>query len=376
MVARRADDEITILNKIIIFLICIEVMSSSGRPTNNDKLQLYYAFTAFPFEGALEERRDNGLDNPISELGFMEFNSEDMVYMIYQFEKCPDTGKIHQQGYIEFHEPVCILDILEAYPHTNGMHLSPKRKSRESCRDYCKKEDTRLSEIKCVLRFLPYGPQQFGHFAISGKQGTRTDILNIKKKTMEGFTIAQIGEEYPEIYKPQNVQMFNNIKLYSDFDSKFYEKQCYWIHGNGGSGKSSFVREYCEEHKISLFVMPPNVAWADGYSGQEAVLFEEPNEAHINVEHLLRVTDNYPMLYQIKGSHVKFAPKYVFITSNYDPYDFYDISDPSHPHYLPLERRLNIMDLDNDSLLADLSITQPLPHKHISNVSRWKAKNK
>jgi len=83
------------------------------------------------------------------------------TYHVFQEEKCPDTGRTHYQGYIEFtkklrHGAIKKLD--------KDMHFGaryPKSTSAQAAA-YCKKDDSRMD-----------GPWEYGDIS---RPGTRTDV--------------------------------------------------------------------------------------------------------------------------------------------------------------------------------------------------------
>lgn len=63
-------------------------------------------------------------------------------YGIWQVEECPDTGKLHVQGYFEWRSPVRLAAAKRAIGDPQA-HLEARRGSREQARDYCSKEESR-----------------------------------------------------------------------------------------------------------------------------------------------------------------------------------------------------------------------------------------
>lgn len=79
--------------------------------------------------------------------------------------------------------------------------------------------------------------------------------------------------------------------------------------------------------------------WWCGYLGNEHVVIDEFRGV-IDVAHLLRWLDRYPVLVEIKGSSVVLKAKTIWITSNLDPRLWYpDIDQETLDALL---RRLNI----------------------------------
>lgn len=64
-------------------------------------------------------------------------------YIIQQREKCPESGKIHIQGYAEFVSPVR-FSVLQKH-FGEKCHCEPRKGTQEEAINYCKKEDSRVT---------------------------------------------------------------------------------------------------------------------------------------------------------------------------------------------------------------------------------------
>ena len=54
----------------------------------------------------------------------LEFPEDDVRYAIWQTEKCPETGRLHYQGYLELAKPMRIVAVKNLLPQLEGAHLS------------------------------------------------------------------------------------------------------------------------------------------------------------------------------------------------------------------------------------------------------------
>lgn len=109
---------------------------------------------------------------------------------------------------------------------------------------------------------------------------------------------------------------------------------CYW--GKTGTGKS---RRAWNEAGGSAYPKDPRSKFWDGYRGQENVVMDE-FRGGIDVAHLLRWFDRYPVNVEVKGSSVSLSAKRIWITSNLDPRKWY--SELDEDTLGALLRRLNI----------------------------------
>lgn len=116
------------------------------------------------------------------------------------------------------------------------------------------------------------------------------------------------------------------------------EKQVFVYWGPTGVGKSRRVWELAG---LDAYPKIPTMKFWDGYKPEshENVVFEE-FDGQIDITHLLRWFDRYPVLVETKGSGVVLKCKKIYITSNIDPREWY--SNKPQAQVDALMRRLNI----------------------------------
>lgn len=114
------------------------------------------------------------------------------------------------------------------------------------------------------------------------------------------------------------------------------ERVCHVFWGTTGTGKS---RRAWEEASFDAYAKDPRTKFWDGYQGEEHVVIDE-FRGGIDIAHLLRWLDRYPVRVEIKGSSRPLAAKTIWITSNLDPRYWYPEIDEETRS--ALMRRLNI----------------------------------
>lgn len=112
---------------------------------------------------------------------------------------------------------------------------------------------------------------------------------------------------------------------------------CYW--GPTGTGKS---RRAWDEATFDAYPKDPRTKFWDGYRGHRNVVLDEFRGA-IDIAHLLRWMDRYPVIVEVKGSSVVLEAEKIWITSNLHPRDWYKELD--YPTYQALERRMEIVEM-------------------------------
>jgi len=113
-------------------------------------------------------------------------------------------------------------------------------------------------------------------------------------------------------------------------------RTCYVFWGRTATGKS--MRAW-EEAGMDAFAKDPRTKWWDGYSSEKNVVIDE-FRGSIDVSHLLRWLDRYPVRVEIKGCSLPFCAEKIWITSNVDPRLWYCELDVETLN--ALLRRLNI----------------------------------
>lgn len=108
------------------------------------------------------------------------WNDKDSNYIVYQREKCPKSGKLHWQGYVEF-KSKCSINKLHKMIG-NKCHVEVRGGTNKQASDYCKKEDTRVGE------FIEYG--------VLKMQGRRSDLDSIWECIEDGMTSKEILHEH------------------------------------------------------------------------------------------------------------------------------------------------------------------------------------
>lgn len=114
------------------------------------------------------------------------------------------------------------------------------------------------------------------------------------------------------------------------------ERTCFVFWGETGTGKS---RRAWEEAGLEAYPKDPRTKFWCGYQGQEHVVIDE-FRGGIDISHVLRWLDRYPVIVEIKGSSTVLRCRTIWITSNVCPQLWYPEADGSS--IAALMRRLNI----------------------------------
>ena len=254
------------------------------------------------------------------------------IYGIYQREVCPDTGKEHLQGYLEFKQPTRLSKLKK---FDSQVHWESRKGTRDQARDYCRKEDTRKPDTD---------PIEFGEWRKAGK---RNDIHDMAADIKDnGLKFTQVCEAYPDLV----IKYHKGIHALIQGLQTAYKPEAlrgYWIYGAPGVGKSRYVHENYPE----LYTKAQN-KWFDGYEGQSVILLDDFDQQGKCLSHYLKKwTDRYPVTGEVKGGTVNLRHDMFIITSNYTIQQLFS-EDP--PLAAALNRRFKVIEMTPDQPLLKM----------------------
>lgn len=245
---------------------------------------------------------------------------EKIQYIAFAEETCPTTGRKHYQTWAYAATAMRLTGWKKVFP---GDHIEQMRGTFAQNDKYCSKE----GELTC-----------FGEKPM--ENGKKRSLEALVCEVTEG---AQQGKPLPEIimegdHKATFVQYHNgiskihamavNYKL-SKIDKDFAPEVIY-VHGEPGSGKSRWVRE--QDPDVYDVPQDDSYKWKDGYSGQEAVVYENVSVANVkSPERLLKEIDRYFIQVPIKGGFTGWRPKRIYITTVFQLQHFADQAGFSNP---------------------------------------------
>lgn len=241
------------------------------------------------------------------------FNKETMSYMIYQREKCPDTGKEHWQGYVYFRKNKTMGAVKTAL-NDNTVHLEKAKGNPEQNKAYCSKTESRLPGTE---------PTEHGVIPVKGR---RTDLIDVAHAVKDGMDDRTLCEEFPEVMikHAKGVQIYRQIMQAKGPRRK--KTFVIFISGPAGCGKSRVVNELYPD----AYPKDGRNKWWDGYYAQDVVNVDDfygidAKGYGIPLAKMLNIMDRYPCLIEPKGKPaIDFNSDLMFITSNKTPEEMYD----------------------------------------------------
>lgn len=250
-------------------------------------------------------------------------------YAVWQLEKAPSTGTLHHQGYVEFKQPLSMKAAKGALGDA-GVHLEPRKGTREQAREYCMKADSRVE-----------GPWEHGQW--DSDQGKRSDLVEVQDAIKRGMGKREIYEQYPLVaakyprFVAEGIQYFadDQVKDMKDFVPRAWQKDLLeilegephdrhviWVVDVDGAAGKSYLSKYLRKEQKAFYCnggKGDNIVHA--YQGERIAIFDYVRDSKDYV--------NYGVIEQVKNG-MMFSGKYesgvkcynvphVVVFSNFEP---------------------------------------------------------
>lgn len=232
---------------------------------------------------------------------FLPFLPPSITYIRGQLEQGANTGYLHWQILAVAHKKRTVTSVRQLFGES--CHVEPSRS--EAANDYVWKEDTRVEGTQFEIGKMPFKRNNQADWDTVVQDAKRGRLDNIPSDIL--------------------VRHYNNLRrIASDYQEPAAierEVVCYW--GTTGAGKS---RRAWEEAGLDAYPKDPRTKFWDGYRGQENVVVDE-FRGGIDIAHLLRWLDRYPVIVELKGASTVLKAKKLWFTSNLHPESWYPTLD-------------------------------------------------
>lgn len=274
------------------------------------------------------------LNNYTAEEQTTILNAPGLHYLVIGRE-VGESGTRHLQGFLQLVDKKRPNQV-KAILGTDRVHLEKARGTPVQAADYCKKDGDY---------------QEVGELrgATSGEKRTRDDLAieyseAIKRGGVDGIT--EFADSNPGVYA------FSGHTLLRNYQAAILPKlrpECSvtWIVGPPGVGKShSAWSKY-----PTAFSKEPRNKWWTGYLGQEQVIIDDLGKDSIDITHLLRWFDKWPVSVETKGGNMGLLASKFIVTSNFRPDEIY----PYHDQLPALLRRMRVVEKNaRDDVVFDV----------------------
>lgn len=247
---------------------------------------------------------------------FLVYLPRGVVWLTGQLEEGAETGYRHWQMVACFAKKVRLGGVKGVFGDQSHCELTRS----EAAVEYCTKSDTAIEGTRFELGTRPFN------------RNSDADWKRVRTCAQEG----RLDEIPSDIY----VRFYGNIrKIMSDHiqpRDRDVEVICYY--GPSGVGKSSRCRREC---KGSVYYKDPSNRWWDGYNGQDCVIVDE-YAGGFALSNLLRWTDKYGVVVEVKGGSVELRALQIFFTCNINPREWY--KDCTEEHWKAIQRRIKMVE--------------------------------
>jgi len=234
-----------------------------------------------------------------------------------QQEMCPSTGRLH-------HQVICGLNGPQRLSWMRGNfgpghHWEPTRSAHADA--YVWKDETSVAGTR---------------FEIGRKLFRRNSSIDWDA-VLADAKAGNIGEIPSDV----QVRYYRTLRTIAADHHRptGVEKTVNVFYGRTGTGKS---RRAWEEAGLCAYAKDPRSKWWDGYQGEKNIIIDEFRGA-VDVSHLLRWLDRYPLRVECKGSSLPLEATTFWITSNLAPSSWYPELDEQTREAL-LRRLTNIVE--------------------------------
>ena len=223
-----------------------------------------------------------------------------IAYGIGQIERCPTTGRLHFQFYIQAHRTQALSWVRKYI--ADRAHWEQARGNVQQCIDYCSKDDTRVA-----------GPWTAG---MPKRQGQTAGLEAATELVCSGVALAEVAKRMPLVWVRHGKELVHlRQTLCLDADRREFGPdgpELWVLWGPSGSGKS----RYAKEHWPGAFWKTPYTQWWDGYGTHDTVILDDFRGDCMRLTDLQRLLDWYPLWVEIKGGSLPMlATRYVIVQS-------------------------------------------------------------
>lgn len=237
------------------------------------------------------------------------------TYASWQLELSPEGLRLHWQGYAEFDVAVTWTTL-----HTyDGFSNPPARfaarhGTQAQAIAYTQKEETRVE-----------GPWTWGE---PKHQGQSVSLREVAASLQNGASLRDVALSHPA----EMIKHAAGIRVYQHLTARprgLDEKTlCFVLYGSGGSGKSSFAKKLAQYLGPRIYCVPSakgsGLYW-DGYAQGDVVIIDEFKGNRMQPTEFNQLVDAGPHQVPIHGGTTEFNSKYIIITTNVNPKQWWEI---------------------------------------------------
>jgi len=237
----------------------------------------------------------------------------DVAYVVYQLERCPKTGTLHLQGYLELKNRARFLSVKKKVPALAEAHFEARKGNADEARDYCMKLDTRVA-----------GPWEHGLWTPEQQrkdQKTKATELLVKR-VREGASDSQLWEEFPGLMLIYNGSVKKARIAFGPAAQRSQMPNVFLFVGVAGTGKSR-TAQIIARNLGTVYTVPTAKSsglYFDNYCCQTSIIIDDFDGARCTPAFFKQLCDRYAFSVPVHGTgNVNFNSPNIFITTNRIP---------------------------------------------------------
>jgi len=228
----------------------------------------------------------------------IDYNTWGARYVCWGEEVCPETGKTHHQGYVEFasNKRMGALKLLH-----RSAHWEKRIGNAEQAIKYCEKDG----------KFTEIGERP------NPKPGRRSDIEEVRELVRQGkgmHDIIDVCDSFQAIRVAEKLLTYKEVK-------RTWMPEVYWYWGETGTGKS---KKAADEAGTEAWWSGRDLKWWQGYDAHKHVVIDDFRGDFCTFHELLRILDRYPYTIECKGGSRQLLATHIWITCPYHPSEVYN----------------------------------------------------
>lgn len=239
----------------------------------------------------------------------LEFDYEDfmevfnVLYVFFGLETCPNTQRLHHQGWCYFKNPQSSTDNVGKM--LDKCHVELCNGSAEQNTTYCEKDGV------------------VAEFGEEPAQCARLDLKALFVEMDHGKTVDQIMEEQPDKVHHYRRVLDRKSAVLQRKKIRTWTTTCEWCYVATCTGKTYSWKKLWDTVKMWVYVLNYK-GWCDGYRGQPFVIIDELKPGDIPYRELLDMIDGCPHWLPNRWKEpTNFLVKHIYITSSLLPGEVY-----------------------------------------------------
>lgn len=239
----------------------------------------------------------------------------DMKYLLYAPEICPETQRKHWQGYVYYYKEISILQSQNRIGGGKHHHKVSRADLLNANKEYIIGPYNKNGKVKNFN-------EDAVEFGTAPAQGRRNDVEELVSSVFAGtLSCDTIAINDPMKYHQygRTLDKIEDLRMSKMYRTSMTEG--IWIYGPTGVGKSHFAFENFSVD--THYVVPDDNGWWDNYKQQDICIFND-FRGWLRYERMLELMDKYPTDVKRRGRPpLPFMSKLIIITSSLHPAKIY-----------------------------------------------------